>query len=262
MKILIFGGTTEGRLLSEKLFLKNYNITLVVATEYGEKLASEYKGIDVIAKRLDENQMIKFIGNNFDVIIDTTHPFADIVSKNIKNACLKCGIEYIRLIREITEKADNKSNVVYVDNYKEAVDILNYSECSEEYDLNEKNKGNVLLTTGSKNLEDFTNVIDYKERVYVRVIPMVSSLEKAISLGYAQKNIICMQGPFSYELNLAMLSSLKIKFLVTKDSGKIGGVDEKIKSAIDLGIKSIVIKRPLDENGLRFEEVLHRFSDE
>ena len=46
-----------------------------------------------------------------------------------------------------------------------------------------------------------------------------------------------------------------IKWLVTKDSGKNGGTAEKVGAAESAGVKTIVIKRPFEENGISMEEV-------
>lgn len=244
MNILIFGGTTEGRMLSSKL-LMYHDITLIVATDYGEKLIEKQSNLKIIANKLNEKQMTTLIKEkNFDIVIDTTHPFALNVTENIKNACNKLEVKYIRLIREVSKKNDN---IMYFENYESVCQFLNNTH------------GNILLTTGSKNLEEFTKIHKFDERIYVRVIPMMSSLQKCIELGFLQKNIICMQGPFSYELNKVIINDLDIKFLVTKDSGKIGGLQEKILAGLSMGITIIVIKRPNEEQGLKFDEVLKYF---
>lgn len=82
----------------------------------------------------------------------------------------------------------------------------------------EQMPGHVLLTTGSKELHHFARP-GLAERCYPRVLPMADSLERCLTLGFPPKNIICMQGPFSRELNVALLRQYHIQTLVTKDTG-------------------------------------------
>ena len=116
--------------------------------------------------------------------------------------------------------------------------------------------GGIFLTTGSKNLPDFTAVHDYAERIVLRILPLESSLQIALKLGYKPAHIICMQGPFSKELNVAMLKKYGSKFMVTKDSGAVGGFDEKVEAAAAAGAKLIVIGRAQEETGAGYSEIV------
>ena len=63
MNILIFGGTTEGRVLSKKLAEKKKtedSITVCVASDYGEKMMNNIP-VNIHVGRLDKDQMIQFI---------------------------------------------------------------------------------------------------------------------------------------------------------------------------------------------------------
>ena len=102
-------------------------------------------------------------------------------------------------------------------------------------------EGKIFLTTGSKNLPDFTAVPDYSERIALRILPMQDSLAKAVELGYKPANVVCMQGPFEEDLNIAMIKHFNAKYLVTKDSGKAGGFEEKISAAHKAGAELVII---------------------
>ena len=54
--------------------------------------------------------------------------------------------------------------------------------------------------------------------------------------GICGKQILALQGPFSVEMNEAILKQYHINCLVTKRSGKNGGYQEKIEAAKRLGI--------------------------
>lgn len=237
MNVCIFGGTTEGRLIAKFLSNSHIEVDLYIATDYGEQFVKELSNVNIHQKRLDKEEMIElFSMNKFDCVVDATHPFAKIVSQNAKTAAEHCSIQYYRIVRETNINEYNK----YFDTVEDIVDYLNGGD------------GNILLTTGSKDLDKFIDVKNYEDRIFVRVLPMESSLKKAIELGYSNKNIICMQGPFSEELNTAMINSLGAKFFVTKESAASGGFQEKVKACVKTGTECLVLKKP-EEEGITLE---------
>lgn len=114
-----------------------------------------------------------------------------------------------------------------------------------------------MLTTGSKTLEIFANkLLPLNDvRVICRMLPRIDNMQKCEQLGFPQKNIVAMQGPFSKELNIALFKHFGVTLMITKESGKVGAVDEKIEAAKELGIETIVIKRPIIEFGHVFSEM-------
>jgi precorrin-6y C5,15-methyltransferase (decarboxylating) CbiE subunit len=62
-----------------------------------------------------------------------------------------------------------------------------------------------------------------------------------------------MQGPFSTDMNVALLRATGVKWLVTKESGAAGGYQEKMDAARICGVKTIIIGRPAEESGVSFE---------
>ena len=246
-KICVFAGTTEGRELVEFLADRGVRVTACVATEYGETLLPAAENVTISAKRLTEQEMTEMLQeNSFDVVVDATHPYASVVTENIAAACVDAKVEYLRLLRSggtIPEDA------VFVANTEEAAQYLNSVN------------GNVLLTTGSKELHKFTAVRDFGERVYARVLPMEESLKLCQAAGMKPARILAMQGPFSQEMNVAMLKSVNAKYMVTKDSGTSGGMEEKIAAAREAGAKAVIIGRPPQKEGLSFEEMIHLLTE-
>ena len=107
--------------------------------------------------------------------------------------------------------------------------------------------GNILITTGSKELHLYTQIPDYESRCTARVLPAQSVVETCTELGFTGKHLICMQGPFDLEMNLATLRYANADFLVTKASGKNGGYDEKCEAALATGVHLVVIGRPKEQ---------------
>ena len=241
-KICVFAGTTEGRELVEFLARHNVSVTACVATEYGQTLLSPTNNLTISAKRLSESEMVDMLSKSrFDVVVDATHPYASVVTENIVAACAETGTEYIRLLRS---ESVIPVDAVFVSSIEDAVTYLSTVD------------GNILLTTGSKELGKFTTVRDFENRVYVRVLPMEESLRLCQEAGLKPAHILAMQGPFSVEMNVAMLKSVDAKFLVSKESGLTGGMAEKVAAACTAGAKLVVIGRPPQKQGISFAEMV------
>ena len=242
-EILIFAGTTEGRELSEYLAVAGIAHTLCVATEYGEIVLKEHPLVKVHKGRMNQEEIEVYIeAGNFGAVVDATHPYAEVVTQNIKNAMQDMDIPYLRLKRE----SNVTSSYEKIHYFKDSV------SCAKAL---EKTDGNILLTTGSKELFIFAKFIDRKERLYVRVIPGIESLQLCMDCGIVGKQILALQGPFTTQMNEAMFRQYQIKCLVTKESGNAGGYQEKLDAAQNLGIPVFAIGCPAEQEGYTFEEV-------
>lgn len=241
-RIWIIGGTSEGRGLVKELAQLDIEIYVSVATMYGAKLIEQHSNVKVLPERMDLAAMQAFLAEHQpDCVIDATHPYATVVTQTVKEACALSGTEYLRLVRPA--EAGYGSTVV-VHDFAEAAEVLSHTE------------GKIFLTTGSKNLPDFTAVPDYSERIALRILPMQDSLAKAVELGYKPANIVCMQGPFEEDLNIAMIKHFNAKYLVTKDSGKAGGFEEKIAAAHEAGAELVIIARSENEHGSGYADIV------
>lgn len=240
-KVLIFAGTTEGRKIAEYLAGHAVRVHICVATEYGESLLPEGGSVTVSHDRMDQIQMERFMEEfKPDYVVDATHPYANEATRNVKEACRSCERAYLRLIRESSE-ADG---CIYTDSVEEAVAFLS------------RTKGNILAATGSKEILAYTRLEDYKERLYARVLSVADVAEKCEQLGIRGRHLICMQGPFSVEMNIALLREYNIEWFVTKESGRAGGFPEKREAAKQAGARLVVVGRPeKDETGYTLEEL-------
>ncbi len=242
-EILIFAGTTEGRLLAEFLSRQKVPAYVCVATEYGGQLLEENEYLQVSHMRLDESQMKQLIcERGIHLTIDATHPYAVEVSANIRSACEAAGCEYMRLLRSSVHTG-SEEEMICVESVEEAAEFLKTTE------------GNILVTTGSKELHKYTVIPDFEERVFARVLSTPEVAKSCSELGFTGKHLICMQGPFSEELNTALLKQFHARWMVTKEAGKNGGYEEKIRAARNAGARVVLIGRPVKEQGLSLEEV-------
>ena len=106
--------------------------------------------------------------------------------------------------------------------------------------------GNILLTTGSHTLSVYAKVIE-PERLFVRVLPTHQALDLCAAAGMVQSHVIAMQGPFSRNFNAALYDQLRIRTMVSKDSGQPGGVADKVLPALERGIDVVMIERPKED---------------
>ena len=249
-KALVFAGTSEGLETAALCAGLGISACVFTATEYGASRIPELSGITVRDGRLQEEEMeaiFRAEAAKDTLVIDATHPYADIVTKNIRRACEAAGLTYVRVLRKSTYDGSRPAGRqdegdIWVGSPAEAAEYLAGTE------------GNVLLTTGSKELKHFTAVPGFEERLYARILPLADNVAASQALGFPPSHLICMQGPFSLEMNVALIHYAKAKYLVTKDTGKAGGFDEKQEAARAGGCRLVIIGRPLEETGISVEE--------
>ena len=239
MRAVVFSGTTEGRIFSKELAALGADVLVSVATPLGAEEQGSLSGITVHCGRLTPDEMAALV-QGADLCVDATHPYAVDATRNIRTACRTAGVEYHRLLRE--ESPLPAGSMVFATATHAAAFLAG---CS----------GNVLLTTGAKELAAFAALSP--ERLFPRVLPTREGIAACEAAHIPHKNIIAMQGPFSYALNRALLEQFHIRFLVTKDGGAAGGFAEKAQAAQDTGAQLIVLRRPA-EQGETAEQILTR----
>jgi len=230
----VFAGTAEGRRLALELCRRGLEIWASAATGWGRELLEQQpeQNLHVREGRMDKAEMTSFLREGgFFAAVDATHPYAREVSENLRAACEAAYLPCLRLRRDATP----------LPGCRVAEDVREAARLCKSL------PGNILLATGAKELPDFCRELGGPEetaRVYPRVLPMAESLERCRQAGIPPGRIIAIQGPFSHELNLALMRQLSIAVLVTKDGGKTGGMPEKLSAAREHGAEIVVIRRP------------------
>lgn len=266
-RAVLFAGTTEGRLLAGYLAFAGCPAVVCVATEYGREIlehgldTQEADGTGTEADmwslgkagagmgsltirrgRLDQNGMERLFDEvRPGMVIDATHPYAVEVTKTIRRACE--SRPQIRLVRCLRDSSSDCEGVVRVPDTRAAASWLGQRE------------GNILVATGAKELGAFCTIEGYRERVYARVLPSVESIQACKDLGFEGRHVIAMQGPFSRNMNLAMLQEFDCRYLVTKDGGRAGGLYEKLEAAWGAGAVAVLIDRPGKDQGFSLDDV-------
>ena len=239
--IWIIGGTKDSRdILDEILKVSKEKIVISTATEYGGKLlkrVKENKNVEVISERLNVMQIEKIISEkNIELIIDASHPYAQNISKIV-----------ISMVSFLNERAKSEKEILKYVRFERK--MLDYG--SENVF---KFKNVILSTLGSNALEEIKGIRE-KNNLFIRILPTTSSIENAEDLGYLPKNIIAMQGPFSKNMNIAILENFKIDYLITKESGETGGELEKLEACQECNVGILAIKRPVLDYGIVFNTI-------
>lgn len=222
---------------------------ICVVSEYGEQLLPGDRNLSVHTGRLDCRAMVELIRElNPELVLDATHPYADKVSEQALAACTETGTVYERVLRQESTGGLTAGAEIWVPDLAAAVTVL------------EQDRRPVLVTTGSKELGIYRKLTDYQERIYARVLPCHDGIRACEELGLAGSHIIAMQGPFDRDLNRALLTRIDAGWLVTKESGSQGGFPEKLEAAAELGVRTVVVGRPRQEEGISLAEAYRRLA--
>jgi len=246
--ILFLAGTSDARALAIQLQNQGYPLLATVVTESAAESLTTHQIPNQVGRLSVDDMSALIQKQNMTCVIDASHPYAEEASKTAIAAARACEIPYIRYERP--KEQFLSPLITEVESYEEAAKLA------------QSHKGTIMLTTGSKTLEIFTKYLMREEiRLICRMLPNVGNMEKCNQLGIKQKDIIAIQGPFSESLNRALCEQYDVTLLITKESGKVGAVDEKVTAALQLGIPVILIKRPAIEYEnlcVSFEEVTQR----
>ena len=256
-QILIFGGTTEGRMAAERLLAEGVLCTVCVATEYGSEVMEPHPLLTVHVGRMNRAEMVDMMGGEvYACVIDATHPHAQKVTEEIRVACRKTRMPYLRVERDLynNDFCKNSSSgksasgdlptVLYAENAEQAASFL------------ARTQGRILVTTGSRELGKIVQIIGDPSRISARVLPSPESLEACTRAGLKGDQIIAMQGPFDRQMNISTILHTRASWLLTKDSGRVGGYQEKLEAAQQCRIRTVVIRPAASDISMPLEQVL------
>jgi len=226
--IWVIGGTKDSRDFLEKFLKYESNIIVSTATEYGTKLI-ENLPVKTSSKKMDKEAMLKFVeSNKITKVIDTSHPYAFEVSKNAMDVAEEKNIQYFRFEREKVDILPKKYK-----NFEEIENLIKYIENLE---------GNILVTLGSNNVPLFKDLKNLPN-IYFRILSKWDMVKRCEDNNILPKNIIAMQGPFTENLNTAMMEQFNIKYLITKKAGDTGGEREKVSACDKLDVEIIYLDK-------------------
>ena len=157
MRVLIFGGTTEGRRLARALSAMGHQVWVSVATPLGAEELAGLEDVSVLVGRRSGGEMDALLSRGFHRCVDATHPYAVQATREIGAACARAGVPLRRLLRP-----EGGEEGLRVDSPEEAARLLAGRE------------GNILLATGAKELPAFAAL--EPARLFPRVLPSEESV--------------------------------------------------------------------------------------
>jgi precorrin-6A/cobalt-precorrin-6A reductase len=250
--LLVIGGTSDARHICQLLDNASVAYTLSVATDTGAQLAGNLAG-ELQVGRLDAAQLEQWLRRHHTRwVIDASHPYADVVSDNLVQACQRCGVTLSRYQRP-AQIDELESPLLYkVDSLEAACQIAR------------RFGPRVLLTTGSKALAAWQQGLPGKT-LLARVLPTAKVLAECEALGLGVDNLFALRGPFSEAFNQAFYQLCQPDVMITKESGAQGGYLEKVRPCLALAIPCIVLTRPAvsvtgDELLQNFDQVAARLA--
>lgn len=261
-RMVLFGGTTEGRLLAEFCAEEGIPAVVSVATEYGAEVLPDEACLQIQVQRLSAEEMCVFLEQcQAGLVVDATHPYAVEVSEQIRRACEQTRLPLVRVVRPggFAESAQadtgngKKGQAQGADTEDPAGRQLQFATLDEILNYLEVHQGNVLITTGSKEAAAFCRLQQFADRCYLRVLDVPRMVAQCEALGFTGVHLISGRGPFSIEENVRHLRQAQAVYLVTKDSGKTGGFPEKAAAAGLCQVTLLVLQKP-GEQGVSLEE--------
>ncbi len=240
--ILLLGGTSHTAEVAERIATLGYAVLVSTATEI-ELATGSHPSIRRRSGRLQYDELVTLIRDNGVVaVIDVTHPFATIVRENARKAAEELTIPYLTFIRPRLDYDCDK--IHWADDHEGAAKLA--------FSFGRP----VLTTTGSKVLEPYAWWSrETGTPLIARVLDYGPSISACREAGLDTSLVIARRGPFSVDDNLEQIKQYDIGVIVTKESGKAGGVGEKVEAAKEAGCELIVVRSPVDKGAGLFETI-------
>lgn len=223
-KILLLGGTTEAREISE--VLANCDDTDAVISLAGRTSTPPafmiplrvggFGGIDGLASYLQDNGV--------DLLINATHPYANQIAFNAVAASKKAGVPLISIRRPAWTPAKGDRWTMVEDGPA----IIRA--------LGRRKARNVFLPLGQKELHHFEAAP--RHNYLIRTVEPVGGPLKLPKAKFIQE-----RPPFTKASEIELMTRHKIDVMVMKNSGGSASYP-KILAARELGIEVIVLERP------------------
>ncbi len=231
--VWILSGTSDGPVIANRFLELNYSVFASVLTYKAGQAYIDHPKLHIITGKLkNKDEIINFIKKNqIKCVVDATHPFAMIISKNLNNACKEINTPL--LVFERKSLINNTNNFFYIDDLK---GINNHV-------LENKN---ILLAIGSRFLNDTANYyINRKANIFTRVLPTHESITKAFGSCIENSNIAILEPSKNNEsiLEKKLCDFWEIDYVLCRESGSYSQKNwESIISGTK--IKLFLVKRP------------------
>jgi precorrin-6A/cobalt-precorrin-6A reductase len=222
-RILILGGTTEARLLGERLAKRaDLDVTLSLAGRTATPVphavpirVGGFGGAEGLADYLIEERI--------DALIDATHPYASIISENAAAAVRQAAVPFI-VLRRPPWIAVAGDCWIEVNDATAAVSAIG------------ENARSVFVALGRNELAPFAGAPQH--RYLIRSVDPVDP-----PLPLPRVSYVTARGPFSEAHDRALITAHEVEIVIAKNSGGAAAYG-KIAAARALGIEVVLLRRP------------------
>ncbi|MHB0981242.1 MAG: precorrin-3B C(17)-methyltransferase [Thermoleophilia bacterium] len=230
-RLYMLGGTSFARNLAVDLEEAGYRVRLSVATSLGAGEVEREPSGGIHVGRLGSPGLAgEIAGWGAGALLDATHPYAVEASRTAEKAAVAAGVPLLRAVRAAWVP-DGEDRVRFFDTAAELTAALLAGG------------HRAFFTVGAKGLQEFAGS---GLRLAARVLPTPDSVAAALAAGVASEDLIAAYPPFDELFTRACLQRLGCDVIVTKESGREGGLEEKLAAARAAGAELFVLGRPLE----------------
>ena len=222
--ILVFGGTTEGRIAIKKL--EEAGNPYYYSTRGDEQEVVLHHGTRLIGA-MDVEQLKAFCQEHaIKLLIDAGHPFAEVLHQTVAEVATTLDIPAIRFERIFPPR---DPGIIWCDDYADAIQ-----------QVQQHNVKRLLALTGVQTISKLKPLVDKGIDCYFRILNRESSLKIAHENGISDDHILF----YGTEHNNHLLDIAPFDAMITKESGVSGGFQEKVNEAKEQGMQVFAICRP------------------
>ena len=222
--ILVFGGTTEGRIAIKKL--EEAGNPYYYSTRGDEQEVVLHHGTRLIGA-MDVEQLKAFCQEHaIKLLIDAGHPFAEVLHQTVAEVATTLDIPAIRFERIFPPR---DPGIIWCDDYTDAIQ-----------QVQQHNVKRLLALTGVQTISKLKPLVDKGIDCYFRILNRESSLKIAHENGISDDHILF----YDTEHNNHLLDVAPFDAMITKESGVSGGFQEKVNEAKEQGMQIFAICRP------------------
>ena len=234
--VLIFGGTTEGRVAAQ--ILDAAGSPFFYSTK-GNLQEIELCNGERISGAMDVDDIVSFCKtNDIKVVVDAAHPFATALHSTIDKATSIFGLDVIRYERNFKCISNG---VIWCSDYDDAVKKLKEDGIS-----------NLLALTGVNTIPKLKNYWSIQENIcHFRVLDRDESKELAAKSGFPKERLLFFTEPSQDDKYIEvatnehrLLDEIRPEAIITKESGESGYFNEKVNAAAIAGVKVYAVRRP------------------
>ncbi|MDP7734538.1 cobalt-precorrin-6A reductase [Mycobacterium paragordonae] len=225
MRVLLLGGTAEGRALAKALHPQVDIVSSLAgrvpdpALPVGPVRVGGFGGVAGLRRYLHDERI--------DAVVDATHPFAATMTAHAAQACAELRVPHLVLARPAWDPGS--ATVVA-------------SDGAAAKEVAEQGYSRVFLTTGRSGVAAFA---DSDAWFLIRAVtpPDDTAMPK-------HHQLLLSRGPYHYDDELRILNEHRIEVLVTKNSG--GEMTRaKVDAAAALKVPMVMVARPPLPEGAR-----------